>query len=60
MNIITAQREMRSAFLGGFAGQLVSGNLANWLGQKLANSRAIDNGRLSILVIELAEANDKT
>jgi len=29
MNIITAQREMRSAFLGGFAGQLVSGLI--WL-----------------------------
>ncbi|MFO7687831.1 MAG: hypothetical protein R6V60_17255 [Desulfobacterales bacterium] len=25
MNILEAQREMRSAFLGGFAGQLVSG-----------------------------------
>ena len=30
MNIIDAQREMRSAFLGGFAGQLVSGLI--WLG----------------------------
>jgi hypothetical protein len=29
MNIIEAQREMRSAFLGGFAGQLVSGLI--WL-----------------------------
>jgi hypothetical protein len=29
MNIITAQQEMRSAFLGGFAGQLVSGLI--WL-----------------------------
>lgn len=29
MNIIDAQREMRSAFLGGFAGQLVSGLI--WL-----------------------------
>ncbi len=30
MNIVDAQREMRSAFLGGFAGQLVSGLI--WLG----------------------------
>lgn len=30
MHIIDAQREMRSAFLGGFAGQLVSGLI--WLG----------------------------
>ena len=29
MNILEAQREMRSAFLGGFAGQLVSGLI--WL-----------------------------
>ncbi|HEX2981030.1 MAG TPA: hypothetical protein VHO48_12250, partial [Anaerolineaceae bacterium] len=29
MNILDAQREMRSAFLGGFAGQLVSGLI--WL-----------------------------
>lgn len=38
MNILESQREMRSAFLGGFAGQLVSGliwlvaaALATWL-----------------------------
>ena len=33
MNILEAQREMRSAFLGGFAGQLVSGQicLGGWL-----------------------------
>jgi hypothetical protein len=35
MNIIDAQHEMRSAFLGGFAGQLVSGLI--WLGASAAS-----------------------
>ena len=35
MNIIDAQREMRSTFLGGFAGQLVAGLI--WLGASAAS-----------------------
>ncbi len=41
MNIIDAQREMRSAFLGGFAGQLVAGTIwaasgavSTWIGPR--------------------------
>jgi hypothetical protein len=39
--------------------QTWSPNLVNWPGHKLATSRALGNGRLSILVPELAKANGK-